>query len=166
MKAKKLTLEINNKDYEVIITEFGAETARLTVNGTTYTVGIKDLGIEQVSDIKPQPIVRRSFDDLPAPPPSVPVSNGGLAPPLPPAPKYKVPQSVKDAAAIKAPLPGLILKIPVAVGDEVKAGQDVLHMEAMKMENEVQSNVDGRIREIRVKEGDSVSEGDILIVLE
>jgi len=73
---------------------------------------------------------------------------------------------VKDANAIKAPLPGMILKIAVSVGDDVKAGQDVMHMEAMKMENEVQSNVDGRVKEIQVKEGDSVSEGDILIVLE
>jgi len=76
MKAKKLKLEINNKDYEVIINEFGARTARLTVNGTTYTVGIKDLGIEQVSDIKPAPVVRRNFEPAPGPTPPPLPANG------------------------------------------------------------------------------------------
>jgi biotin carboxyl carrier protein len=63
-------------------------------------------------------------------------------------------------------LPGLILEILVKEGDKVKAGEDVLIMEAMKMENEVQSPQEGTVKEIKVRRGDSVYEGDILIVLE
>ena len=67
---------------------------------------------------------------------------------------------------MKAPLPGLILEIQVKEGDEVKVGQDILVMEAMKMENEIQSNQSGIVKSIKVDEGDNVYEGDVLIELE
>lgn len=166
MKDKKIKLEINEKEYEVIIKKFGAEVAEVSVNGNDYTVGLKDLGIEQISDIKPAPIPRRNFEsESQATAPVISFSESGLSQ-KPKGPQYKVPQSVMDSTCVKAPLPGLIIKVAVKVGDVVKAGQDVIYMEAMKMENEVQTEVDGTVKEIKVKEGDSVSEGDILIVLE
>ncbi|HRD18670.1 MAG TPA: acetyl-CoA carboxylase biotin carboxyl carrier protein subunit, partial [Candidatus Marinimicrobia bacterium] len=61
--------------------------------------------------------------------------------------------------------PGLIQNILVKVGDTVRAGQHVLTMEAMKMENEIQTNRDGIIKDIKVRIGDSVNEGDTLIIL-
>ncbi len=163
MKEKVIKLEINNKEYEVTIKKFGAEEAEVSVNGTNYTVGLKDLGIEQVSDIKPAPVARRSFEQSATQ--SISFSESGLTQKAS-GPQYKVPQSVVDSTTVKAPLPGLIIKVAVNVGDKVKAGQDVIYMEAMKMENEVQATVDGIVKEIKVKEGDSVSEGDVLIVLE
>ena len=81
-------------------------------------------------------------------------------------PVTHIPKSVVNASSILAPLPGLILKIMVKVGDIVKPGQEVIIMEAMKMENEIQSHIRGTVREIKFKEGDSISEGDVLIVLE
>jgi len=162
MKEKVIKLEINNKEYEVIIKKFGATEAEVSVNGTNYTVGLKDLGIEQVSDIKPTPVARRNFEQPSVH--SISFSESSVTKKSK-GPQYKVPQSVKDSTTVKAPLPGLIIKVAVNVGDTVKAGQDVIYMEAMKMENEVQATVDGIVKEIRVKEGDSVSEGDVLIVL-
>jgi len=150
MKPKTIKLEINGKDYEVTITEFTAEDAVIMVNDKKYTVRLKDLGIEQVSDLKPQP-------EVAGPPPPVKES--------PPA-KLHRPKSIANATDIKAPLPGLILKILVKPGDMIKAGQNVLVMEAMKMENDIQSKHDGVVREIKVREGDSVEEGDLLIVLQ
>jgi len=164
MKEKKLKLEINKKEYEVIIKKFGAEFAEVSVNGNDYTVGLKDLGIEQSSDIKPTPVPRRNYETSTSAS-TISFSESGLTQ-KPKGPQYKVPQSVMDSASVKAPLPGLIIKIAVKVGDSIKAGDDVIYMEAMKMENEVQAAVDGIVKEIKVKEGDSVSEGDILIVLE
>lgn len=83
-----------------------------------------------------------------------------------PATQLHRPKSVIDSTAVVAPLPGLIQNIFVKVGDNVRAGQHVLTMEAMKMENEIQTGRDGIIKDIKVRIGDSVNEGDTLIILE
>ena len=73
---------------------------------------------------------------------------------------------VGDANTVRAILPGTILKILVNVGDTVKAGQALLILEAMKMENEIVSPKDGVVKEIRVKEGIKVETGEVLLVVE
>ncbi|MCH7472454.1 hypothetical protein IIA79_05825 [bacterium] len=64
---------------------------------------------------------------------------------------------------IKAPMPGKILGISVNLGDKIELGQVVAVLEAMKMENEITSNVEGTVRKISAKVGDSVSADDTLI---
>lgn len=71
-----------------------------------------------------------------------------------------------DKAEVKAPLPGLVLRIPVAEGDEVEDGQEVIVLEAMKMENPIYAPKSGRIASIQVKQGDHVKSGDVLIEIE
>jgi len=66
---------------------------------------------------------------------------------------------------IIAPMPGKIVKILVKVGDQVKEDDELLILEAMKMENPIFSTSDGTVNEIKVKEGDSVSSDQVLIVL-
>ena len=68
--------------------------------------------------------------------------------------------------SIKAPLPGVVLSIPVKVGDTVKASDTVLVLEAMKMENAIHAGRDGRVASINVNSGDSVLEGAVLLTLE
>ena len=70
------------------------------------------------------------------------------------------------AATVLAPLPGNIFKILVGVGDEVKKGDTLLIMEAMKMENNVAAEKEGTVKTIRVKVGDNVLQNDVLIELE
>ena len=70
------------------------------------------------------------------------------------------------ANAIKAPLPGTITAINVKVGDEVKAGDALLVLEAMKMANNIEAEKDGTVKAICVKVGQSVMEDDPLIVVE
>jgi biotin carboxyl carrier protein len=53
----------------------------------------------------------------------------------------------------------------VAVGDTVKLGQKLLTLEAMKMENNIEADKEGKVSQIKIKQGDSVMEGDILIVI-
>jgi|MTBAKSStandDraft_2_1061841.scaffolds.fasta_scaffold04235_11 biotin carboxyl carrier protein len=148
---KEITLEINGKEYKVKVQEFGAEKARLSVNGTEYTVGLKDLGEPKALDIRPA---------------APPVKRASAAPAAKEGDSLRKPKEVVGSGHVTAPLPGLILEILVKEGDKVKAGEDVLIMEAMKMENEVQSPQEGTVKEIKVRRGDSVYEGDILIVLE
>ncbi len=64
---------------------------------------------------------------------------------------------------INAPLPGAILKILVAVGNEVTEGQTVAVMEAMKMENEIEAPIAGTISKIAVKEGDTILENALIM---
>ena len=62
-------------------------------------------------------------------------------------------------------MPGNILDVKVAAGASVKAGDVLVILEAMKMENEIVANVGGTVKEIRTKEGDSVNTGDVLVVI-
>ncbi|MFD2035572.1 biotin/lipoyl-containing protein [Belliella marina] len=67
------------------------------------------------------------------------------------------------AKDIKAPMPGLIFDIKVSVGDEVKKGDPVLILEAMKMENIIKSPGDGIVKAVKIKKGDSVEKNQVLI---
>jgi len=82
--------------------------------------------------------------------------------------KIDMPVSSKSSkgAKIDSPMPGSILKISVNVGDEVKKGQTVFVLEAMKMENEIASPVSGKIAEIKANAGDPVSAGQTIIIIE
>jgi acetyl-CoA/propionyl-CoA carboxylase biotin carboxyl carrier protein len=66
---------------------------------------------------------------------------------------------------LAAPMQGTIVKILVAEGDEVEAGQALLVLEAMKMENHINAELSGTVQEIRVKAGDTVGTGDVLLVM-
>jgi len=66
---------------------------------------------------------------------------------------------------IKAPMPGLVVKVPVEIGQEVKKGDKLVILESMKMENELKAPRDGRVERINVKPGDSVEQGQSLVVI-
>jgi pyruvate carboxylase subunit B len=67
---------------------------------------------------------------------------------------------------IKAPMPALVVKVEVAVGDSVKPGQGLLILEAMKMENEIKAHSSGVVKTIYVTQGKPVEKGELLILLE
>jgi biotin carboxyl carrier protein len=67
---------------------------------------------------------------------------------------------------VVAPMPGKIVRVLVQAGDEVKARQGLVVVEAMKMENELRAGRDGRVREVVVSEGQSVDAGSLLLVVE
>lgn len=79
---------------------------------------------------------------------------GGVTPP------------VQGRIELKAQMPGKIVKVEVKVGDKVTSGQGIVIMEAMKMENEIISPKVGEVKELKVKEGESVESGAILAVIE
>lgn len=67
---------------------------------------------------------------------------------------------------VTAPMPGKVVRVLVAPGDEVKARQGLVVVEAMKMENELRAARDGRVRDVTVKEGQSVDAGAVLLTVE
>lgn len=69
-------------------------------------------------------------------------------------------------APVVAPMPGLIVRVSVAVGDEVQAGQGLVVMEAMKMENELRATAAGRVKSITAAPGTAVEKGTVLVELE
>ncbi len=70
------------------------------------------------------------------------------------------------SSAIKAPMPGRVVKLLVELGDEFEAGQPVIIVEAMKMENEVTASGAGVVRNIAVSPGDTVDAGAVLVEIE
>lgn len=67
---------------------------------------------------------------------------------------------------IVAPIPGKVVKIPVAMGEKVEAGQTIVIFSAMKMESEFKAKKEGEVKEIRVKEGDTVEAKKVMVVME
>jgi len=160
---KKIVLTINSKKYEVTIKKFGSEEATLIVDDKEYTVGLDDLGISKVAQVTPMQI-----SSAPAARATSPAQRSA---PAAPAAAIATPLAATASApaggkGITAPLPGLVIEFLVKIGDTVKVGQDVVIMEAMKMENHIASNFSGVVKVIHVKTGESVPEGALLITLE
>lgn len=81
--------------------------------------------------------------------------------------QYSTPaDSMREKLEVHAPMPALVVKIEVAVGDEVTPGQGLIVLEAMKMENEIKAHQGGRVKEIFVGKGKPVEKGELLILLE
>jgi acetyl/propionyl-CoA carboxylase alpha subunit len=78
----------------------------------------------------------------------------------------QIKSKAKHHSDVKAPMPGLILKIKKNIGDDVIIGEPILLLEAMKMENELRSPSSGRVKEIFFKEGQSVENGSIILTIE
>lgn len=87
----------------------------------------------------------------------VPAARGAMAPRR---------KAAAGPAKVSAPMPGKIVRVAVAPGQEVRAGECLIVMEAMKMENEIRSPRDGRTRDVLVKEGQAVESGALLILVE
>jgi pyruvate carboxylase subunit B len=104
-----------------------------------------------------------------AAPPKPAAAPAAPKPAAAPPPRAAAPAAPKPAAAkagagsITAPMPGLIVDVTCKVGDRVKAGQQVLILEAMKMQNPLAAPVDGEVKSIHVKAGDSVAVGQVLV---
>ena len=85
------------------------------------------------------------------------------AAPVAAAPKAAAPAGAAGAVTVKAPMPGNILDVKVAAGASVKAGDVLVILEAMKMENEIVAPQDGTVASINVNKGDTVNSGDVLV---
>ncbi len=145
---KKYKFTIHGNQYEVNIMSVEDNIAELEVNGTLYKVEV-DKALQQT---KTPRLVR---------PTTIPSTDSHPA-----ITKTTAPAEVKGVGGqVKSPLPGVILDVFVKEGDNVKKGQKLLCLEAMKMENNIDSDKDGKVVKISVRKGDSVMEGDILLTI-
>ncbi|MBQ2362166.1 MAG: biotin/lipoyl-binding protein [Bacteroidaceae bacterium] len=134
-----------------IVAEVDGTVQRVAVsNGQSVNQG--DLLVEMVADVVAAPVAAPAPKAAPAA--SAPVS----APVAAPAP-------AAGAKTVTAPLPGSITKVSVKVGDTVAAGDTVLMMEAMKMENSITAEFAGTVKAVLCKEGDQVQSGQALVEL-
>ena len=142
---KEYKYTINGNEYEVAIGEIVENEAVVTVNGEEYKVAW-----EPEAEPEKKVVVRK---------PAAESADSGSA-------DGESSANVNTNNAVKAPLPGVITSINVNVGDEVKAGDTLLVLEAMKMANNIEAETDGKVTAICVKPGQSVMEDDALVVVE
>ena len=152
---KDYSLKINGQNYNVQIDDVNEDStaARVIVNGTAYEVEIA--GAKAAATSKPQV----------APAPKE--ANSAMIKPATAAPSPRLNAVAPSSGyTVKCPLPGTVLSVKVAVGDTVSRGQTLVILEAMKMENNIDADREGRVKEIYVQQGATVMEGDNLIVIE
>lgn len=126
---------------------------KITLQGRTYEIQV-ERGEAMLLD------EYEAKTPVPAAPPAAPV-------PVPAAPPAAAPAAgpVSAGTKVDSPLPGNILKINVTEGQAVKAGDVLIIIEAMKMENEVAAPCDGVVKQIVTTKGAVVSTGDTLLVI-
>ncbi len=151
---KKYSLKINGNSYEVKIDDINEAStlAHVTVNGTKYNVEIE--GGKAVAAKKPQVIAAPEATGL------------SVTPKTPIATKPAAAPAAASGLKVACPLPGTVLSINVKEGDTVAAGQTLLVLEAMKMENNIDAERGGVVKQVLVQAGATVMEGDVLLVIE
>ncbi|MBQ2941185.1 MAG: biotin/lipoyl-binding protein [Clostridia bacterium] len=123
----------------------------IKVNGKTYEVEVEELGGTPAVYTAPVAPV--------AAPATAPAAPASAAPAAPAA------SGTAGAISVNAPMPGTINAIKVKVGDSVTKGQVLVVLEAMKMENEIMADSDGKVASVAVSQGQTVNTGDVLVTL-
>lgn len=124
----------------------------ITVNGNVYNVTVE----EGTTAGAPAPAPKAAPKAAPAPAPKAAPA---------PAPKAAAPAAAAGSVTVNASVPGKVLKIEASVGQAVKAGDNIIILEAMKMEIPVVAPQDGTIASINVAAGDSVENGNVLATM-
>jgi glutaconyl-CoA/methylmalonyl-CoA decarboxylase subunit gamma len=139
---RSFKFNIKGQEYDVEIKRLNNNIAEVEVNGTTYQVEL-----QQDTKQSKTPILVR-------PEPAVPKS----------AHKFK--KKIGGTFEVKSPLPGNILQVFVKESDEVKRGDKLVVYEAMKMENTIYAEKEGVVSKVRVKPGETILEGDVLVEID
>ena len=144
---KEYKYKINGNIYKVGIGDIENGVAEVEVNGTPYKVELEQKAAPTIKVATPKPAAapRTATGEKVIAKPAAKAAAGG--------------------SPVKAPLPGVVLDINVAVGQEVKASDTVVTLEAMKMENAIKAGVDGKVSAINVAKGESVLEGAVLLTI-
>ncbi len=152
---RKYEVNINNKLYSVLVKKYERTEAEFEINGKPYLITL-DSPVKSISNTAP------SFQATPSIPGVTPTQS---APSLTPTPPPSASAASEGSEIVTAPIPGSILEILVKEGDTVEAGQTVIKMEAMKMENDINVISSGTVQSIKVSVSDAVNQGQELIII-
>lgn len=144
---KEYKYKINGNLYKIAIGDIDNGVAEVEVNGTPYKVELEQKAATTIKVATPKPAAA----------PRTATGEKVIA--------KAAPAAAAGGTAVKAPLPGTVLDINVTVGQEVKAADTVVTLEAMKMENAIKAGVDGKVASISVAKGDAVLEGAVLVTI-
>lgn len=150
----KFQYKVQGVDYDVEIEELEGNVAKVQVNGIKFEVELKQ-PINPAHAIRKKPEVHQQAS---AGPQQAPASQA-------PAAAAAQPAASATGSQVKAPLPGTITSVNVKVGDVVKDGDTVVVLEAMKMQNNIETEFSGTVTSILVNQGDSVLEGAVLLTI-
>jgi biotin carboxyl carrier protein len=151
----KYQYKVQGIDYEVEIAEVEGNIAKVNVNGIPFEIELQ------------KPINAAKHPSMNTPKVEVPKP---ATPSQPTAAPQPVSQPVQPAPAgagmaIKSPLPGTVTDIKVSVGQTIQAGDVVLVLEAMKMQNNIEAEHEGKVTAIYVNQGDTIMEGTVLMTI-
>lgn len=151
---KTYKYKIDGAAYDVTINEVQGRRAKVVVNGIPFEVEMQGTQLTE--------------DNLP----NVDTTSAPDAPAAAPAEQPAAAASASNASEagkgnpVKAPLPGVVTKVLVKAGQAVKKGENILVLEAMKMENNITAESDGTVTAVCVNPGDSVLEGTVLLTID
>ena len=157
-KDMKYQYTVKGVDYEVEIQDIEGNIANVTVNGIPFEVEMKQpvkAGKQKVKLSEERRVKSEESNSSS----SSSATNASSATTTQPA------AAAASGKPVVAPLPGTINEIKVKVGDKVNAGDTVVILEAMKMQNNIEAETSGTITSINVNKGDAVMEGDTLVTI-
>lgn len=157
----KYEYKVKGVDYVVEIQDIEGNIANVTVNGIPFEVEMKQpvkAGKQKVKLSEERRVKSEEFNSSSA-------TNASSATNESSALITKPAAAAASGKPVVAPLPGTINEIKVKVGDKVNAGDTVVVLEAMKMQNNIDAETSGTIASINVNKGDAVMEGDTLVTI-
>jgi len=164
MANNRFTLVLDGSPYEI---ERRGEL--MIVNGVEFTCALKngqaDNALSAVIGGTPHP-VRLSGSTAEVDGIAYAIEARGLEEPKGSSKSHRVNSAIEAAGAVTAIMPGLIIKVLKAEGERVEAGEVVLVLEAMKMQNDIHAKMAGTLRQLNVKPGDNVEMRQVLCVIE
>lgn len=158
----KYEYKVKGVDYVVEIQDIEGNIANVSVNGIPFEVEMKQpvkAGKQKVKLSEERRVKSEEFNS------SSSATNASSATNESSVPTTKTAAAAASGKPVVAPLPGTINEIKVKVGDKVNAGDTVVVLEAMKMQNNIDAETSGTIASINVNKGDAVMEGDTLVTI-
>ena len=155
---KTYQYKVKGVDYEVEIAQVEGKIAKVNVNGIPF-----EIEMQKPINAAKHPALAAARAQSPV---AAPVAAPAAAPAAKPAPQPAAQPAAAGAGnALKAPLPGTVTEVKVQVGQQVNVGDIVLVLEAMKMQNNIESEYAGQVTSVLVKQGETVMEGAVLLTI-
>lgn len=149
----KYQYKVKGVDYEVEIAEVEGNIAKVNVNGIPFEIELqKPINAAKHPNMATPKVVPAAATVRPAAAPQ-------------PVAAPAAPAAVGSGSPVKAPLPGTVTEVKVQVGQQVNVGDTLVVLEAMKMQNNIESEYAGKVTSVTVKQGDTVMEGTVLMTI-